>query len=180
MSPLKVSKLMWSETPAELWGCRHSSPICFLWFAPREQVLSWQSQRNILTAGGTRIGVEETCKGKENRAMIRVCACVCPVIMVCERRKHTVPVFASGVPGSQPASVIGDIHTHMHTHTGYLASKREKHAASDTCAHRQADFLHFPSYWAATCNTVPHTHMDTHTHTHARTHTHTIFSGTKA
>ncbi len=69
-----------------------------------------------MTAGGTRIGVEETCKGKENRAMIRVCVCecvcVCPVITVRESRKHTVPVFAAGVPGSQPPSVIGDIHTH--------------------------------------------------------------------
>lgn len=103
--------------------------------------------------------------------------CVCPVITVRESRKHTVPVFATGVPGSQPPSVIGDIHTHSHarkhTHTGYLASEREKHAASDTCAQRQADFLHFPTYWAATCNMV------THKHTHAHAHTHIIFMGTK-
>lgn len=99
--------------------------------------------------------------------------CVCPVIMVCESRKHTVPVFAAGVPGSQPPNVIGDIHkhtcTHTHTHTGYLAFEREKHAASDTCGHRQADFLHFPTYWAAPV-TQSHTHPQTLTNKHTHTH----------
>lgn len=105
-------------------------------------------------------------RGKKNRAMICVCVCVCPVIMVCESRKHTVPVFATGVPGSQTPSAIGgsETHTqtHSHAHTGYLASEREKHAVFDTCGTRQADFLHFPTYWAATCNTFMDTCANTH------------------